>query len=139
MNSFNHYAYGAVGAWLYSTVAGIDIDPERPGYKHVLIRPQPGGGLTHVRASLNTMYGTVTSAWEIRDGRFAFDVTVPPNAYATVTLPRAKLDQVAESGTTLAQAAGIRSTRQAQDNVVVEIGSGRYRFVYAPDGALSRR
>ena len=130
MNSFNHYAYGAVGAWMYNTVAGIDIDPARPGYKHVLIRPQPGGGLTRARASLKSMYGTVASAWEIRDGRFVLEVTVPPNAYATVTLPRARLDQVTEGGTPLGSAAGVRGTRQVQDQAVVEIGSGQYRFVY---------
>ena len=131
MNSFNHYAYGAVGAWLYNTVAGIDIDPERPGYKHVLVRPQPGGGLTQVRASLNTMYGTVASAWETRDGQFTLEVTVPPNASATVSLPGAILERVTESGTPLGKAAGISGTRQAGDTVVVEIGSGRYRFVYS--------
>ena len=130
MNSFNHYAYGAVGAWLYNTVAGIDIDPERPGYKHVLVRPQPGGGLTQVRASLNTMYGTVASAWETRDGQFTLEVTVPPNASATVSLPGATLERVTESGTPLGKAAGISGTRQAGDTAVVEIGSGHYRFVY---------
>ena len=132
MNSFNHYAYGAVGAWLYSTVAGIDVDPEQPGYKHVLIRPQPGGGLTRVRASLNTVYGTVASAWEIRDGQFILEVSVPPNAYATARLPHAKLDRVTESGMTLGKAGGIRGTTQAGDTGVVEIGSGHYRFVYVP-------
>ncbi len=130
MNSFNHYAYGAVGAWLYNTVAGIEIDPERPGYKHVFIRPQPGGGLTHVSASLTTMYGTVASAWEIRDGQVTLEVTIPPNASATVSLPGAILERVTESGTPLGNAAGINSTRQVGDTVVVEVGSGHYRFVY---------
>ncbi len=131
MNSFNHYAYGAVGAWLYNTVAGIEIDPERPGYKHVLIRPRPGGGLTHVSASLTTMYGPVASAWEIRDGQVTLEVTIPPNASATASLPGAILERVTESGTPLGKTAGISSTRQAGDTVVVEIGSGRYRFGYA--------
>ena len=49
MNSFNHYAYGAIGAWLYGTVAGIEVDPAQPGYKHTILRPQPGGGLTTPR------------------------------------------------------------------------------------------
>ena len=51
MNSFNHYAYGAIGAWLYNTVAGIEIDPGAPGYKHTILRPQPGGALTQARES----------------------------------------------------------------------------------------
>src|SRR5438093_439311 len=96
MNSFNHYAYGAVGAWLYNTVAGIEIDPERPGYKHVLIRPQPGGGLTQVRAGLNTRYGTVASAWELGDRQFTLEVTIPPNASATASLPHATQEGVTE-------------------------------------------
>ena len=66
MNSFNHYAYGAIGAWMYSVVAGIDLDPAEPGYKHVLIQPQPGGGLTKASASLRSMYGEIVSSWSIR-------------------------------------------------------------------------
>ena len=55
MNSFNHYAYGAVGDWMYQTVAGLDTDPESPGYRHLRIQPRPGGGLTAARAALETM------------------------------------------------------------------------------------
>ena len=85
-NSFNHYAYGAIGDWMYRVVAGIDLDPEHPGYKHVLIQPQPGGGLTHAGASIETQYGKVVSKWEIRDGRLSLTVEVPPNSSATVRI-----------------------------------------------------
>ncbi|WP_343423273.1 alpha-L-rhamnosidase C-terminal domain-containing protein [Candidatus Flexifilum breve] len=85
MNSFNHYAYGAIGAWLYSTVAGIDVDPAAAGYKHVLLRPQPGGGLTHAKATLDTLYGTLVSGWTLRSV-CSRTITVPPNTSATVTL-----------------------------------------------------
>src|SRR5581483_5303890 len=57
MNSFNHYAYGAIGEWMYRVIAGIEIDPAEPGYKHVLIQPHPGGGLTSTKASVHSMYG----------------------------------------------------------------------------------
>jgi alpha-L-rhamnosidase len=89
MNSFNHYAFGAVGAWMYQTIAGIDLDETRPGYKHIIIRPQPGGGLTFARAKLKSMYGVIESAWRIDDGGnpFRLDVAVPPNTTATVFLP----------------------------------------------------
>jgi alpha-L-rhamnosidase len=63
MNSFNHYAYGAIGEWLYRVVGGIEVDPAEPGYKHVLFQPQPGGGLTTARATLDSPYGLVASAW----------------------------------------------------------------------------
>ena len=87
MNSFNHYAYGAIGAWLYAVVAGIDADPEQPGYKHILFHPQPGGGLTHARATLQSMYGLIVSDWQIENGTFEWEIVVPPNTTATATLP----------------------------------------------------
>jgi alpha-L-rhamnosidase len=87
MNSFNHYAFGAVGEWLYATVAGIDIDPGKPGYRHVVVRPRPGGELTWAKGSLRTMYGSVESASRIDGARFALDVTIPANATGTVHLP----------------------------------------------------
>jgi len=130
MNSFNHYAYGAIGSWMYRVVAGLDLDPQEPAYKHVLIRPQPGGDLTSARASLETMYGTTASAWEIADGQFHLDVTIPPNAHATVRLPHATVAQVTESGRALTGARGVTGTTQDGSTVVVEVGSGRYQFAY---------
>jgi alpha-L-rhamnosidase len=87
MNSYNHYAYGAVGEWMYATVGGIDLDPSVPGYKHIVIRPQPGGGLTHARATLNSPHGVIESAWKIEGDGFHLDVVIPPNATATVRVP----------------------------------------------------
>lgn len=130
MNSFNHYAYGAIGEWMYRVVAGLEIDPDEPGYKHVLIQPQPGGGLTYARAELNTMYGPTASAWELEDGQLRLDVTVPPNAHATVRLPFATLARVSESGRALDAADGIARFHQDGEAVIVEVGSGNYRFAY---------
>jgi alpha-L-rhamnosidase len=93
MNSFNHYANGAIGQWLYEVVAGIRPDPEQPGYKHVIIEPRPGA-LTRASASLETMYGHVASAWELRDGRFELHVTVAPNTQATVRMPSGQEQKV---------------------------------------------
>lgn len=87
MNSFNHYAYGAIGEWLYATVAGIDLDPAKPGYKHILIHPQPGGGLTWARGELISRYGRIVSAWRIEGHLLHVEVTIPPNTTATVTIP----------------------------------------------------
>jgi alpha-L-rhamnosidase len=87
MNSFNHYAYGAIGAWLYAVVAGLQLDPAQPAYKHILIQPQPGGGLTRAQATLRTPYGVASSSWKIVAGKFTLEVTVPPNTTATVRLP----------------------------------------------------
>jgi alpha-L-rhamnosidase len=87
MNSFNHYAYGSIGAWLYNTVAGIEIDPAQPGYKHTILRPQPGGGLTRASGAVQTPYGKLVSSWTVREDRFEWTVVVPPNTTATAHLP----------------------------------------------------
>jgi alpha-L-rhamnosidase len=131
MNSFNHYAYGAIGEWMYRVMAGLEIDPDAPGYKHILIQPQPGGGFTSARAAHQTMYGRASSAWTIRDGKFELAVEIPANTRATVRLPKAQLAGATESGKALAVGDGITATRQDKDSVIVEIGSGRYRFAYS--------
>jgi alpha-L-rhamnosidase len=130
MNSFNHYAYGAIGNWMYRVIGGIEIDPEQPGYKHILIQPHPGGGLTWARASLDTMYGKVASSWELKEGKMTLRIEVPPNATATLRLPYGKLEEVTESGTALLSSPGIARARQAEDGVVAEAGSGTYVFDY---------
>jgi alpha-L-rhamnosidase len=94
MNSYNHYAYGAVGDWMYSTIAGIDIDPKKPGYKHIIIRPTPGGGLTHARGKLRSMYGVIESAWHLEGSKFHLTVQIPPNTTATVHMPGAETIEI---------------------------------------------
>ena len=131
MNSFNHYAYGAIGDWMYRVMAGIEIDERSPGYKHILIQPRPGGSLTNVKASHLTMYGRVSAAWQMRDDNFELAVEIPANTRATVRLPRAHLSNVMESGQTLSGRPGIGDARQDGESVVVEAGSGQYRFAYA--------
>jgi alpha-L-rhamnosidase len=138
MNSFNHYAYGAIGEWMYRVVAGLGLDPQDPGYRHVLVQPQPGGGLSSAEARLETPYGEAASGWAVADGKATVTATVPPNARGTVRLPAATLAGVTEGGVAVASAPGVRSATQDGDAVVVEVGSGSYRFAY--DGAaLSAR
>src|SRR5205823_6457074 len=111
MNSFNHYAYGAIGDWMVRTVAGLDVDEAAPAYRHILIFPSPGGGLTSARAELATQYGAAASGWT-RDGtRLRVSVRVPPNTHATVRLSGATLAQVTESDRALREAAGVTSAR----------------------------
>ena len=124
MNSFNHYAYGAIGEWMYSVIAGIEIDPAKPGYKHVVIQPHPGGGLSWVKASVHSMYGKMGSSWEVKDGKMTMTVEVPANATATVRLPGARSEEVREGGRAL------EGARQSEDGVLLDVGSGSYEFVY---------
>jgi alpha-L-rhamnosidase len=133
MNSFNHYAYGAIGEWMYRVVAGLELDPLEPGYKHVLAQPQPGGGLTSAEARLQTLYGEAASGWAVAEGKVTVTATVPPNARGTIRLPAATLAGVTEGGLAVASAPGVTAAGQEKDDVVVEVGSGSYRFAY--DGA----
>ncbi len=87
MNSFNHYAYGAIGKWMYQVVAGIGIDENEPGYKHVIIKPMPGGGLSSARATHDSMYGTITSGWTSQGENFTMEVEIPVNTSATIHIP----------------------------------------------------
>jgi alpha-L-rhamnosidase len=129
MNSFNHYAYGAIGEWLVRVVAGLELDPAEPGYKHVLFQPQPGGGLTYARATLDSPYGLVASAWELTERDFHLSIAVPPNAHATVRLPARSLDALTEGGRPLTTGNGILSAHVAGEVAIIQVGSGQYEFV----------
>jgi alpha-L-rhamnosidase len=119
MNSFNHYAYGAIGAWLYAAVAGIDVDEEHPGYEHIVLRPQPGGGLTHAKATLDSIHGRIESAWRIEDGVWVWDVIVPPNTTATAYLP-------CDDSSRISSPADLGSA--ANGSTLVNLPSGHYSF-----------
>ncbi|MCY9668873.1 glycoside hydrolase family 78 protein [Paenibacillus alginolyticus] len=131
MNSFNHYAYGAIGDWLYRVVAGIDTDERNPGYKRVVIRPMPGDGLTWAEGRIDTMYGEVSCRWTKSDGeRLDIQVVIPPNTTAEIRLPYAPADGVTESGTALMQTTGICNVEVTDMGVSLEAGSGQYSFSY---------
>ncbi len=93
MNSFNHYSLGSVAQWLYEYVAGIRLDPERPGYEHVLIAPEPGG-LAWARATYHSVRGPISSGWRQEDGTFQLDIEIPANVTATVVLPGGERHEV---------------------------------------------
>lgn len=110
MNSYNHYAYGAIGDWMYRNMAGINGDESAPGYKKITIRPKPGASITSVSGELDTPYGLLKSSWKIENGIFKLDVLVPANTTATVILPAAELKD------------GKETSNKS------EIGSGAYHF-----------
>ena len=128
MNSFNHYAFGAVGDWMYQVIGGINIDPAAPGYRHALIAPRPGGGLTSARTAIDTQYGTLATAWQLDSTGYTLDVDVPPNTSARLTLWDATAGRARESGRPATGAAGVRSVRQEGRDLVLEVGSGHYAF-----------
>ncbi len=128
MNSFNHYAYGSIGAWMYRAVAGLDLDPDEPGYRRLVIRPRPGEGIGRARAALRTLYGEAESDWSVEDGQMTLRVTVPANTTAVVRLPGADFDRITEGGQPLSETAGVSKPRQEDGDVVLTAAAGRYTF-----------
>ena len=128
MNSFNHYSLGSVGEWMFDTVAGIGLDPAVPAYKHIIINPRPGGGLTYAKARFDSVHGRITTDWRLVDGRFELAVTIPANTTATVFVPAASGEVVQENGAPAARSEGVRFVRMQDGAAVFEVGSGRYQF-----------
>jgi len=127
MNSFNHYAYGAIGKWMAEVIAGIGIDMENPGYKNILINPRPGGGITHAEAYHESMFGRVSSGWKIANGEFILDIAIPPNTTASVYIP-GNASETTINSTPLSQFK--EATLSAADKSILTIGSGLYQIKY---------
>jgi alpha-L-rhamnosidase len=119
MNSYNHYAYGAIGDWMYQNMAGIDW--AEPGFKKIKIAPKPGGGITSAKGSYESPFGTISTNWSVVDGKTKLLVTIPANSSAQIVLPNATPAKVTE----LATAQNLKVL-----NGKIEVGSGVYEFVY---------
>ncbi len=121
MNSFNHYAYGAIGEWMVRVAAGLEIDEKNPGYKHAIIYPRMGGGLAWLKAGYDSAYGLVESSWEMQGENVLLQVTVPVNTTATICL-----DEAAE----VLDGDGLTFTSDG-NRMTGEAGSGTYRILFA--------
>jgi len=126
MNSFNHYAYGAIGKWMYQVVAGIGIDEKQPGYKHIIIQPRPGGGLTSAKATHQSMYGEIVSEWKLEGKKLTMNVEIPDNTTATIHIP-GKASGITINGSSLAQF-GL-NFKEEEGKVLGKTGSGKYIIV----------
>jgi alpha-L-rhamnosidase len=127
MNSFNHYAYGAVGDWMFQHLGGLQL--VEPGYKQARIAPLVGpGGLSHARGSLRTPYGLLACDWKWVDGELTLALTVPANTSAEVVIPARSEDAVRESGRPLAVAPGVKASAFKDGRLTVQLGSGCYTF-----------
>ncbi len=126
MNSFNHYAYGAVGEWLYTRVAGIRIDEENPGYKHFIVQPLFTDSLNDVKASYNSLYGQIKSEWNVTGDNVNMNVTVPVNTTATVYVPAKNIDAVSIQGQLLQKSKVKYQYIDKEQMVKMELGSGEY-------------
>ena len=139
MNSFNHYAYGAVGEWMYRYMTGIEPDEADPGFHHFFLKPQPdrrsylptGQSLiTSASASFKSRYGTIESSWSAPEGKnLVYDCTVPANTTATLYFPAENGEtSVYENGSPASSSQGITYVGYEDGCQVYELQSGTYRF-----------
>ncbi|MFC4722261.1 family 78 glycoside hydrolase catalytic domain [Geojedonia litorea] len=126
MNSLNHYAYGAIGEWIYERVAGIA--PLEVGYKTIRIAPVPGGPLTNASATLNTPYGKVSSSWEIKGNSFFLDVTVPPNTSAIIEIPANTSEQFFVNGKAFKENENLKLKEKGKAFYKLFAQPGSYKF-----------
>ncbi len=128
MNSFNHYSYGAIGDWMYRVVAGLDTDESGAGYKHIVIEPHPGKGLTHAAADLDTYYGHAAAGWKLDNGILTVTVQIPANTTADIYLPVADDNQLLESGQSISNMTDIKKGEINKERMALQVGSGKYSF-----------
>jgi alpha-L-rhamnosidase len=126
MNSYNHYAYGAIGEWMMRALAGIDL--MKPGYSEIMLHPRPIEELNFVSAWQDTPYGKVRCEWRVEGKLHTVSCTVPTGTTAVLVLEQADLYQVTENDKMLSEAAGVVRAWQSDDDVMIELGSGKYRF-----------
>ena len=128
MNSFNHYAYGAIGDWMYRVITGIEIDSKSTGYKHFYLKPEPSTKLTYAKSTLNSPYGEIVSGWELKNGKIKLTMKIPANTTATIVLPKATMEAT-EGGKSISQS-GFQNIKSTDKGLTFEAGAGEYVFEY---------
>jgi alpha-L-rhamnosidase len=130
MNSFNHYAYGAIGDWMYRVMVGLDTeDGEGIGYKKIRIQPHIGGKFTSASASYETPYGKLSSGWKIQDKQLVLSAVIPANTTATIYIPANAAEEITENGQGLTAVKNMRVVGKEKEYVIVKVGSGKYEFI----------
>ena len=125
MNSFNHYAYGAIEEWIMSHNLGIQRDENRPGYKHILMQPKIDDTFSFVKGGFRSDYGDIASAWEIKPSGTEIEFTIPANTTASFTLPVSSMDNLKlKKGKK-----GVNSKSFDDGKAVYELKSGTYKFI----------
>jgi alpha-L-rhamnosidase len=126
--SLNHIMFGSIGEWFYSSLAGIRIDPENPGFKKIILKPEVTDSLEWVAASHKTQYGNIISHWESKVGNFKWKIEIPVNTKAKVFLPVKYGREVFESGESVKGTEHLKISEIEDDHWVLEIPSGSYEF-----------
>ena len=130
MNSFNHYSFGAVAAWMYNYSLGIQRDEENPGFKHFVLMPtpDPDKNMTFAKGHYDSMYGRISSEWHWENEVWKYIVTLPANTTATLKLPVDSTNKITIVGKKIKKVKGVRILPMQDHNVVLELTSGSYQF-----------
>lgn len=135
---FNHYAYGAVGEWLYRYVAGIDLGPVDEAFHHFDLHPQFDRTLGAGGATYESAYGTIVSSWKYASDAVAWTTTIPANTTATISFPVARRDQIMLNGRAIPdEMPGLRSAPSTDGHQSFEAAAGSYRFTIHPDASTA--
>lgn len=126
MNSFSHYAFGAVAEWMFRHLAGIDMLDN--GFREIVIRPEPNAALGPVSASYHSINGEIKSGWSLEDKNLKLEISIPANTTAQIWIPAKGPDLVQENNLPLSKVAGISKQEMNGKYLVLEVGSGEYRF-----------
>jgi alpha-L-rhamnosidase len=130
MNSFNHYSFGAVGAWMYNYSLGIDRDENSPGFQHFNLHPEPDptGQMLFAGGHYESMYGRIESAWEKSVDGFDYHFTVPSNTTATLYLISASSDNIFENGKLLKSSRGVKYLGSDGERQTFKLSAGHYNI-----------
>jgi alpha-L-rhamnosidase len=126
MNSFNHFALGSIGEWLFEHVVGIGDDRSGDAFKRIRLRPTPGPGIDWCRGSYRSVRGLIESSWRIEGEDFIYECAIPANTTATLELPFRDTSQMDVDGAAVEPRVAKSETEDGRTALVV--GSGRYRI-----------
>ena len=127
-SSQNHCMLGHIEEWFYAGLAGIQPDPQHPGFRHFFIKPEFVGDLSWVEASYDSMSGLIRSAWKRQGTGLTLNVTIPPNTSAQVSIPAADANEIKERGKPVKGAKGVKFARTEGGRAIFEVASGHYEF-----------
>ena len=130
MNSFNHYSFGAVSAWMYNYSLGIQRSPEKVAFKQIILKPTPDPDkvMTFAKGYYDSVYGKINSEWRYEGDKLIYKTTIPANTSATLYLPAKAISQVKEGGRNLTPSNGIGNLTLENGQVKMTLVSGQYSF-----------
>ncbi len=127
-SSQNHPMFGGGLTWFYRNLAGMNTDPNQPGYRHIIFKPQPVDQLDFVTYTSNTSFGEAGITWRNQGGKFMMEITIPVGSKATVIVPSGDINSLKEGGQSISQSKGVHLVSAGKDTITLDVESGNYKF-----------